>query len=218
MLNNKHDSTDEKDEKDFEILTLLHLAHLVHESKKHGARHEDVVKAILKQRWSMEILHHSACLDENQIVEVVYKTAQDLNLKQGKSLWIPEEDLAFVFELYAALHYCPTDSIEPAMLSVFFESILTKENLNTIVAATFHNIQPRAGDNIKDFTAINMWFDRLDERYNFSLGPAILPMLTSDQLTQLAELDPPYMKENQDHQYENLSSPFGKNAFCGTCI
>ena len=57
-----------------------------------------------------------------------------------------------------------------------FESLLTNENLNTVVAATMHTIQPRAGDNIKDFTAINMWYQRLEERYNFSLGPNILPL------------------------------------------
>ena len=57
MLNDKNDSTDEND---FEILTLLHLAHLVRESKKHGVTEENVVKGLLKQRWSKEILQISA--------------------------------------------------------------------------------------------------------------------------------------------------------------
>merc|ERR1711963_1129182 len=80
------------------------------------------------------------------------------------------------------------------MGSKLFESLITSENLNAVVAATMHDIQPRAGDNIKDFTAINMWYQRLDERYNFFLGPNILPLLTSDSLTQLGTLDPPFLQ------------------------
>ena len=96
-------------------------------------------------------------------------------------------------KLYSVLHYCPEKLIEAAKLSKLFESLITKENLNTVVAATMHNIQPRAGDNIKDFTAINMWYQRLDERYNFSLGPNILPLMTTDMLTRLVSLHPPFL-------------------------
>ena len=70
-----------------------------------------------------------------------------------------------------------------------------------------HNIQPRAGDNIKDFTAINMWYQRLDERYNFSLGEAILPLMTTDSLIKLATLDPPFLQNREDiiYQQSNMS-------------
>ena len=93
-------------------------------------------------------------------------------------------------------------------MSKLFESLITKENLNTVVAATMHNIQPRAGDNIKDFTVINMWYQRLDERYNFSLGPNILPMMTADNLPKLTALDPPFMQKSRDiiYQQSNMST------------
>merc|ERR1712115_137664 len=97
-------------------------------------------------------------------------------------------------ELLSALHYCPENLVEAAKLSKLFESLITNHNLNTVVAATMHNIQPRAGDNIKDFTAINMWYQRLDQRYNFSLGPNILPLMTTNTLIQLAALDLPFLK------------------------
>ena len=64
--------------------------------------------------------------------------------------------------------------------------------MNKVMAATMYNIQPRAGDNIEDFTAINICYKRLDGRYNFSLGPNILPFMTTDSLTQLTALDPPF--------------------------
>ena len=95
-------------------------------------------------------------------------------------------------------------------MSNLFESLITNENLNTVVAATMHNIQPRAGDNIKDFTAINMWYQRLDERYNFSLGKAILPLLTTDMLLQLTALNPPFLK-NLSQLANNTSQAFGRH-------
>ena len=143
---------------------------------------------------------------------MIYKTGQDrnLNLKYDWNLWIPEEDLAFGTELYSILQ-CPQQLVESAKLSALFESLLTNHSLNTVVAATMENIQPRAGDNIKDFTAINMWYERLDERYNFSLGSNILPLLTSDNLRQLGTLDPPYLQHHKGLINEHkLSAHFGK--------
>ena len=108
--------------------------------------------------------------------------------------------------------YCQL--IEATIPSSFFESLLINHNLNTVVAATMENIQPRAGDNIKDFTAINMWYERLDERYNFSLGSNIFPLMTSDNLKQLAMLDPPFMNKINsrinDVKFNNMASISGK--------
>ena len=73
-----------------------------------------------------------------------------------------------------------------------------------------HNIQPRAGDNIKDFTAINMWYQRLDERYNVSLGPHVLGLLTSENLTQLTALDPPYLYNFEPAKDGSIIMPLGK--------
>ena len=74
-----------------------------------------------------------------------------------------------------------------------------------------------AGDNIKEFTAMNMWYEMLDKRYNLSLGPVILPLMTTEHLTQLAELDPPYLKDYMkdfktiiDEQHDNTVLAFGK--------
>ena len=70
------------------------------------------------------------------------------------------------------------------------------------------NIQPMAGDNIKDFTAINMWYERLDERYNFSLDSAILPLLTTENLEQLETLESPFLKDIKTRIHDTLL--FGK--------
>ena len=155
-----------------------------------------VWKTLLKHRWDVEILKTNSCLGKNQVLHVIYKAGQDLNLINGSNIhnWISDDNLAFGMEIFSSLHNCPEPLVEAAKLSKLFESLITNENLNTVVAATMHNIQPRAGDNIKDFTAINMWYQRLDERYNFSLGPNILPLMTTDSLTQLEALDSPFLQ------------------------
>ena len=85
---------------------------------------------------------------------------------------------------------------------------------SAVVAATMHNIQPRAGDNIEDFTAINMWYKRLSERYNFSLGSIIFPLLPGiDSQEHLETLDPPFLPFYNDvvsqHQSTNTFKGFG---------
>ena len=188
-------------------LSLMTIMNLVHESKVQRVDKSHVWKTLLKHRWDVEILKTNSCLHDEQISDVIYKTGQDLRLKYDWNLWIPEEDMAFGIELYSALYYCPEMLIESAKMSKLFESLITNKNLNTVVAATMHNIQPRAGDNIKDFTAINMWDQRLDERYNFSLGNNALPLMTTDNLNQLIVLQPPFLQHKNQH--DNVSAIFG---------
>ena len=92
-----------------------------------------------------------------------------------------------------------------------FESLLTNENLNTVVAATMHNIQPRAGDNIKDFTAINMWYKK---GTTSPLDQTSSPLMTTEGLNQLADLDPTFMKDpKKGHQEGNISQALGRQHF-----
>ena len=196
--------------KDMNMMTIMNL---VRETKKQGVREDQVWTILLTNRWNMEILKTDPCLNETQILKVIHKTGEELNIAYSWNLWIPEEDLTFGTELYSALHYCPGKLIEAAKLSALFESLITNHNLNTVVAATMHNIQPRAGDNIKDFTAINMWYQRMDERYTFSLHSSILPLMTSDEVKQLLTLEPPFMTNDTQPDKEaldTLSPVFGK--------
>ena len=191
-------------------VNLFTIASLVRESKIKGIRESEVWKTLLKHRWDIDFLKTNApCLDENQMFEVIYKTAQNLKINYGYH-WISEEALRLGTELFSAIHYCPENLIEAAKLSKLFESLITDENLNTMVAATMHNIQPRAGDNIKDFTAINMWYQRLDERYNFSIDSVLLPLLNSKSLAELGMLDPPFMKNIEKTIDAKRSAVIGK--------
>ena len=172
---------------------MMTIMNIVHESKMLNIRESKVWKTILKHRWNIEILKTNPCPNETQIAEVIFKTTQDLQLTYESSLWIPDEDLALGLDLYSVLHYCPSKLVEAAKLAALFESILIEENLNTVVAATVHNIQPGANDNVKDFTEINKWYKMLNERYNLTLAPNIYPLLMPDDLSQLKLLLPPFI-------------------------
>ena len=200
------------DENNQNVLTLMKL---VRECKRKNVDEKDLWKSLLKHRWSSGILKYSPCLNEYQEKRVILKTAQELNLDHSVDTRVPDEDLAFGKELFAVMK-CPyARTGEAAKMLQLFKHLLTSHSLKTVVASTIRNIQPMAGDAVKDFTAINMWYERLDSRYNFSLGPAILPLLRTDNLTQLAKLDPPYLKDFKasidKHQPGNISTSFGNN-------
>ena len=172
------------------------------------------MNSLLKQRWTEDTITDDPCLTETDEDSAIRLVAKELGLAHGLATWVPEEDLAFGLELLSILRYCPSHVVEAVRLSMFVESILTNHNLNTLIAATVHNIQPRAGDNVKDFTATNMWYKRLDERYNFSLGPAIIGLMTSNSLKELISLESPFLKDynafNIDQRLDNMTALFGK--------
>ena len=192
---------------------VLALMKMVREVKRNNVSEKDVWKSLLKHRWSSEIIKDSPCLNETQEYQVILETAQELNLNRGASTSVPDEVIVYGKELYSVIK-CQFPVVTVAKLSQLFNHLLTNQSLNTVVAATMYNIQPIGGNDIKDFTAINMWYEMLDKRYNWSLAPVILPMLKTDALKQLAELDPPYLKDFKasihEHQHGNTALVFGK--------
>ena len=179
----------------------------------------------MRNRWTRKKVLNDpfSCLDESQIAEVIFETGYDLGIGFDWNIRINEKEKEFIKELYSVLLLCPSHLVEAARLSVFYENLLSdhpgqKYDFKTVVATTFHNIQPRAGDNIKDFTAMNMWYERLDKRYNFSLGSNIFPLLTAESLALLTTLDLPYLKEYKKpiHNCFNdteCGKSFGRNTF-----
>ena len=137
---------------------MMTIINLIRESKIKKISEGELWRALLKQKWDVKALKTTSCLNKNQTAGMIYQIGEELNLKYDWNDWIPREDLRLAVELYAALYFCSDKLKEGSKLSKLFESLITNESLNTVVAATIHNIQPRAGDNIKDFTAINMFF------------------------------------------------------------
>ena len=186
-----HSSTDSR--------IMRAMLNLVREAKKHVVSETGIWNSVLKQRWNINTLNQTkGCLSDVGVVKRIIKAAQEINLTIGFDIWIPEDDLALGAQLLSAIWYCPHNMVESAKLSVFFESLLTNHSLEKVVTATMNSIQPRAGDTIQDFTAINMWYEELDRRYNFSIGPIVAALLTSEQLNQLKGLYPPFLYDVSD--------------------
>ena len=66
-----------------------------------------------------------------------------------------------------------------------------------------------------------MWYDRLDKRYNFSLGPNVLGLMSTDSLTRMTALDPPFLKEYNepiqdcliDSECDDMTSLIGRTTY-----
>ena len=139
------------------------------------------------------------CLNKSQIAQVILELVFDYKLEYDWNIQIDEKDIEFGKHIYSALLFCPDHFKEARKLWVFFKALLPsikpkKTDLNTLVAATFHSLLPKSGNNIKDFTPLNMWYEALDQKYNFSLGTTIFGLVTTDGLAQLTKHDLPFLK------------------------
>ena len=159
---------------------------------------EDLRITTLKQRWGLDNLKSSPCLNDVAITEQIDQIKTKLNLDYKEYDWIPDEDLEVGLELYSYLHYCQSQVVEAAQLSVFFEALLSNHRFGTLVASTMNNIQPRVGHNLLDLTPMNMWFEHLDEKLNFSLGPLLIALSTTKELKRLKVVDPPFLRRHTD--------------------
>ena len=182
----------------FESEIMRTVMNLVRESKVKNVSEDMVWKALLKYRWNTEMIGKSTCLEESQELEVITKAAQELKLATGYDSWVPQQDLAFGFQLYSTVHYCPSTPAEAAKLSLFFGNLLTSpsHNLKEVVSATLQNMQPKAGSILEDFSAMNKWYHQLERRYNFSsLGHIVNALSSEEQLERLRKLNSPFGKE-----------------------
>ena len=172
---------------------LKMVMNLVRESKLKNVSEDMVWKSLLKYRWSTEMIGKSTCLKESQELEVITKAAHELNLVIGYNSWVPEQDLSFGFQLYSTVHYCPSTPAEAAKLSLFFVNLLTSHSLKEVVSATLQSIQPKAGNILENFSAMNKWYHQLERRYNLStLGLIVNALSSNEQLKGLNQLNSPF--------------------------
>ena len=170
------------------------MMNIVREWRKQKISENDMWAVVLEHRWSSGILsQESPCLKGDKVHQLILDIAHDQNLTIWLDGWIPDADLILGTKLLVVILHCPDHLVEAAKLSFFFKTLLTNHSLETVVAATMNSIQPRAGDTIQDFTAVNMWYDRLNQMYNFSIFPIIAALSTNSHLGQLRNLEPPYM-------------------------
>ena len=189
------------EESSYKIWPLVGFINLAEGLDKHNRTEAETWKALLKYKKEMPTGKRGAqCMSSLDIPYVLFELGEELNLNLDFNIWLPNDEYVTLgFQMYAALRYCPSYQDEAKRLSLFFESLLTDHSLGTVVAATFNNLEPRLGNRIHDYTTMNMWhnylYKELDARYNFSLGPSVIALSTTEQLVELAKLDPPYLRE-----------------------
>ena len=153
---------------------------------------EDLQKIILQRRWTQEILTTSPCLAKTGVSSVINDVKKELNLEYKEYDHISDEDIELGLELYSYLHYCQWEVVESAELSVFFEMLLTKHSLETLVASTMNSLQPRVGEIVKDLAAMNLWFMELENKLNLSLGSLLVSLSSITDVIKLDQFEPPF--------------------------
>ena len=183
-----------KQAEDRNLLTIMNIAR---QSRIKHIEQEAVWDSLLNKINQFQT--EGICLSSSQIAEVILALVFEYIIEYDWNIKIDEEDIEFGKQIYSALLFCPNHFKEARKLWVFFKAFLPsikpkKSDLNTLVAATFHSLLPKSGNNMKDFTPLNMWYEALDQKYNFSLGPTILGLVTTDGLAQLTKHDLPFLK------------------------
>ena len=165
------------------------MVNLVQKSRLQN-KTEDLQKIILQRRWTQEILTTSPCLGKTGVSSVINDVKKEYD-------HISDEDIELGLELYSYLHYCQREVVESAELSVFFEMLLTKHSLETLVASTMNSLQPRVGEIVKDLATMNLWFMVLENKLNLSPGSLLVSLSSTTDLIKLDQLEPPFLGRNK---------------------
>ena len=172
---------------------MVFIMSLVQKSQMANIGKEQVSEAVLRQRWNTDVVLDSPCLNESQILSAIFKSGDDLGITVEDTPWIRDDDLEFATELFTALRDCPEHLIESAKMFFFFEHLIKHHSLETLIASTMNNIAPRADKNIKDFSAVNLWYTRLDGIFNFELAPVLDVFSTTQQQRSMRDSNPPFL-------------------------
>ena len=112
-----------------------------------------------------------------------------MNVQYCWSVPVSQEDLALGTDIYLAIQICVSPTEEAARLFLW---ILPERQSDK-----FGNCNC---SNYAQHTTTSWWqhqryerYERLEKIYNFSWGPDILGLVPSENLTQLASLDTPYL-------------------------
>ena len=89
--------------KSTEDLNMLTIMNLVRQSTVKNVQRDEVWKALLRQRRDTEIVKGSACLSDQEVAEVIFKTGQDLNIKYDWNKRVHRDDEEFAKELYSVV-------------------------------------------------------------------------------------------------------------------
>ena len=109
-----------------------------------------------------------------------------------------ENDMQLAIEIFSLLHFCPSALLVDAVkLGLFFEELLEMHSMRTVVMAIMIAIKPEAVSTNESIRLLYEFFNKLDDEYDFQLGPTLLSLSSASQLEQMLKLDLPYLKEHK---------------------
>ena len=118
-----------------------------------------------------------------------------------------DKDLPNILEVFSVLHFCPPPNIEEVIrLANFYWKFVDCyfhgypyywskcSDMRTIGLATMNNILSEGGGVLYNMNLVYEFFSLIDRAYNFTLGPALLSLVTKSELTELAKRDYPFLR------------------------
>ena len=179
-----------------QYMMLQRLLQFVEQSKE-----KNLWATALEERWTKGSLQNE-CPDQRLIFKLL---GSDLIATRMKVRTSNEEDLLLAFDIYALLQICPPDHVvEAARLGAFYQDLFDTHNLRTVAFATMNNM--RNGLNIQSIDLVRELFGRLDQVFNFSIGPLVVALSTYDQIEQLQNQSLPFLNTEEFVKHKNYSN------------
>ena len=171
------------------------LLQIVSNAKERGLDENSMWNSVLNLRGSQ--FSSTACLNTSEVAGVIERLKSEINFTSktiGSELTISEEELVQAVEIFSILHFCsPPHLVEAVSLGQFFLKLLSEESMGTFVTALLRTIH-----DLPENELLAVFYEQLDNHYNFSLGPLIMALSNTQQLGQLLKQQPAYIRNYVD--------------------
>ena len=116
------------------------------------------------------------------------------------------QEFTKILEAFSFLHFCPPSNVvELLKIANFYWARLECWSswhyfcldMRSIVLATLNNILHQKNGVLYNMDLVYEFFDEMDKTYNFTLGPAILSLMTESQLRDMAQKDYPFLRNHK---------------------
>ena len=180
----------------YETGHLLETLDMVSQGLRQNVQQIFLWDNLLRHRWTKDTVQEaSSCLNAEAQERVLKTMNKDLSGTYLETLLFDEE-LVLGTKLFFVIHHCFETLQESVKLSMFYEDLLKKQSLRTIVLATMNNVLPRT-EAIEDFTGMVEFFDELDRMFDFThnLTQSMIAISAKDQLHDMAHIGMPFIDD-----------------------
>ena len=180
------------------------LARLFSENKMHSKSTEIFFRQLAIQRIkAIRSIKDNKCLTTAEEYEVIGIMRKELSLSKSEltEIFVSDQQLPVLLEAFSLLHFCPPSNVvELLKIANFYWASLTCWgpwsyfclDTRSLVLATMNNILQN--EVLYNMDLVHEFFDEMDKTYNFTLGPAILSLMSESKLRDMAEKNYPFLR------------------------